>query len=373
VKKPEMKYAVKKKNTKKETPEKKGVFSKLNKRTLLIVLCAVMAVILTVLILLATVVFPKLGLINRVGDEDTMSASEYEEFLKNQTETMDPTFSGETLDPDDVKWDDGGNIQQDDDVVNILLIGQDRRAGEGRQRSDAMILCTVNISAKTLTMTSFMRDMYVQIPGYSDNRINACYALGGMKLLDECLTKNFGVQIDGNIEVDFNGFMDVIDLMGGVDIYLTASEANYLNRRGNWDVDNSTAGQWSLYNGVNHLTGEQALAYSRIRYIGNGDFGRTDRQRTVLNALIDQSKNLSVKQLNKLLDQVLPLLTTDMDPFTEIPGYALKIFPIIGDLEIVTQRIPADGTYQDAWINDMAVLVPDLKANKDLLEKSMVD
>ena len=350
----------------------KGVFS--NKKLVLTILCVVMAVILVVLVILAAVVFPKLGLINRADDDSTMSSSEYEEFLKSQTETIDPTFTGATLDPDDIDWGDhAGDLEQGDDVINILLIGQDRRAGEGRQRSDAMILCTVNIPAKTLTMTSFMRDMYVQIPRYDDNRINACYMMGGMELLDACLEKNFGVQVDGNIEVDFNGFMDIIDLLGGVDIYLNQSEANYLNRRGNWDVDDSTAGQWSLFNGVNHLTGEQALAYSRIRYIGNGDFGRTDRQRTVLNAIFEQCKELSVKQLNKLLDQLLPMLTTDMDPFTEIPGYALKLFPILKDLKIVTQRIPADGTYQDAVINGMAVLVPDLEANRKLLQQSLTD
>lgn len=370
-----MKYGKKSKASKqlsKLWDKVKSVFS--NKKLMLTILCVVLAVILVVLVILAAVVFPKLGLINRAEGNNMMSSSEYEEWLKSQTETMDPDFSGETLDPTDVQWGEAaGKLEQGEDVINILLIGQDRRAGEGRQRSDSMILCTINFPKKTLTMTSFMRDMYVQIPGYYDNRINTCYMLGGAELLDDCLEKNFGVEVDGNVEIDFYGFMDTIDLLGGVDIKLTQAEANYLNRRGNWDVDNSTAGTWSLFEGVNHLSGQQALAYSRIRDVGNGDFGRTDRQRTMLDALLKQSKKLSVKQLNKLLDQVLTLLTTDMDPFTEIPNLALRLFPILDELKIVTQRIPADDAYQFAWINEMSVLLPDLEANRKLLKQSMSD
>ncbi len=342
------------------------------KKAALIALCVVLSIILLLLILLAVFIIPKLSLINRVGDQEAMSASEYQEFLNSQTETVDPDFTGETLDPTDVQWEEhDGNIVQGDGVINILLIGQDRREGQGRQRSDAMILCTVNIPNKTLTMTSFMRDMYVQIPGYYDNRINACYQIGGMDLLDKCLNVNFGVEVDGNIEVDFDGFIGIIDMLGGVEIELKSSEANYLNRRGNWDVDDSTAWTWDLKPGLNRLTGEQALAYSRIRNIGNADFERTERQRKVLDSLMKACKGLSISELNKLLDELLPLLTTDMNPYTDIPSYALQVFPILSELEIITQRIPADGTYRDANISGMRVLVPDLEANRELLAQSM--
>ncbi|MFQ9799037.1 MAG: LCP family protein [Clostridia bacterium] len=100
-------------------------------------------------------------------------------------------------------------------MVNILLIGQDRREGEGRQRSDSMILATINKKSQSIYLTSFMRDMYVPIPGYSDNRINAAYAFGGMDLLDDTIETNFGIHIDGNVEVDFSGFKTLIDMMGG--------------------------------------------------------------------------------------------------------------------------------------------------------------
>lgn len=342
------------------------------KKTLLIALCIGLSLILIVLLVAAFWLMPKLGLIKRTNGGETMSSSEYEEFLKRQQATADAT--GEEMDPASIVW--GNNpdmIKLNKNSFNILLIGQDRREGEGRQRSDAMILCTFNIDKKTLTMTSFMRDLYVRIPGYNDNRINACYEIGGMKLLDKCLAQNFGVQVDKNVEIDFFGFIDVIDLIGGIDIELTRSEANYLNRRGNWDVDNASAGTWHLTEGVNHLTGEQALAYSRIRYIGNSDFERTERQRRVLTTLIESSRDLSASQVDRLLTQVLGMITTDMNPYTEVPAYALKIYPILKELKVVTQRVPADGAFYDANIRGMSVLVPDIEKNVEMLKQSMTE
>lgn len=339
------------------------------KRKLLISLCVVLSVVLVLLITCVAYLEGMLGLINRNIDNSTMSASEYQEYLNNQTGDVDPTAV--TIDPNDVTWDPqspGWDLTED--ILNILVIGQDQRAGEGRQRSDSMILCTVNIPEKTLTLTSFMRDMYVQIPGYYDDRINACYQIGGMQLLDNCLEENFGVVVDGNIEVNFKGFLETVDLLGGVNIELTQAEADYLNRRGNWDFNNSTAWQWNLKAGMNRLTGEQAFAYSRIRYIGNGDFERTERQRKVISALIDSCRGKSVSELNSLLRSILPHITTDMSN-PEIMNYALIMFSFIKDLKINTLRIPAEGTYRDASIRGMSVLVPDLAANSKLLKETI--
>jgi len=232
-----------------------------------------------------------------------------------------------------------------------------------------MILCTINLSNKTLTMTSFMRDMYVQIPGYSSNRINASYAFGGIKLLNDCLKKNFDIDVQGNVEIDFFGFMDVIDYLGGVEIELTAEEARYLNRRGNWDIEDN-AGTWSLQEGVNLLNGSQAVAYSRIRQIGNGDFGRTNRQRTLLNKILGMVGQMSATQVNGLLEVVLPLITTDLTN-AEIMGYVVKLFPLLTELKIESQQIPAEGTYSMSMISGMSVLVPDITENCEILAEIM--
>ena len=116
-------------------------------------------------------------------------------------------------------------------IKSILLIGQDKREGESRQRSDSMILATLDKDQGTVSLTSFMRDLYVAIPGYSTTRINAAYAYGGMDLLDQTLEENFGVKIDGNVEVDFEVFQVLVDKVGGIDLELTQAEADYLRTR----------------------------------------------------------------------------------------------------------------------------------------------
>ncbi len=344
------------------------------KRPLLIALCATLSVLFVVLIAAVAYMESLLGLINKTDPNtqgNTLSSSQIQDIL-NETDPTDPDYTGPTMSGSDVTWGpDVTTPEAGENIINILLIGQDAREGETRARSDSMILCTINKSAKTLTMSSFMRDMYVQIPGYRDNRINVSYALGGMSLLDACIEKNFGVQVDGNVEVDFSGFQKIIDLLGGVEIELTKAEADYLNREGNWGVEDN-AGTWSLTAGVNKLNGSQAVAYSRVRYVGNGDFGRTNRQRTVLNALMEKAKTMSLTQLNNLLKEILPLLTTDLSD-SEILGYAAQLLPMLSELTVVTQQIPAEGAYKMTMIDGMSVLLPDLEANREILAEIIKD
>lgn len=331
-------------------------------RIVLIVLCVLLSLILVGLIAAYIYMDTMLDKINRYpGQQETLSSSQIAQ-IEGETDPVDPTFTGPTLDPEDVTWStEPVETIDDEDIINILLIGQDRRAGEGRQRSDAMILCTVNKKTKTLTMTSFLRDLYVQIPGYQDNRINAAYQFGGMELLNKTLEQNFGVVVDGNVEVDFTQFEKIVNMLGGVDISLTAAEAAHLNGLHGY----------ALREGVNHLNGDQALQYSRIRYIGT-DFGRTNRQRTVLAALVNQSKELNLVEINDLLSQVLGLITTDMSN-ADILGYLLELFPILKDIEIKTQYIPAEGTFQYAQVRGMSVLVPNIEACRELLAQTILE
>lgn len=339
----------------------------------LTVLCVLLFLILGFLIIGSAYIESLLNRIDRIDpSSDTTLSSEQIDQILNQTDPIpsDGTTSP-TMDPYEVTW----NTDPKDPIVgehllNILLIGQDAREWQqGTQRSDAMILCTINKDTKTLTMTSFMRDLYVPIPGYPDNRLNASYSLGGMKLLDACLEKNFGVKVNGNIEVNFSGFMELIDMMGGIDLELTAEEAAYLNRRGNWDIEDN-AGEWELTEGMNHMNGSQALAYSRIRDIG-ADFERTERQRKVLSELMEMVKQLDMFQLNNLLYKVLEMVRTDLSN-SQITDIVLDIFQILGELEIKTQRIPQWGAYENARIRGMQVLVPDLEKCRRLLEEAMV-
>jgi len=337
------------------------------RKPILITLCVLLAIVLVAVLVITIKVSQYMS---AIGGEDQMYQGGMSEDEYNSSETNNPDIQGDVINPGDIDWGDPATqIGGGKDIINILLVGQDRREGEGRQRSDSMILCTINKSAKTLTMTSFMRDMYVQIPGYKDNRINASYAFGGVKLLDKCINVNFGVVIDGNIEIDFFGFKDAIDIVGGIDIELSKAEADYLNRRGNWQVEDN-AGQWSLKAGINHLNGSQALAYSRVRDIGNGDYGRTNRQRTVLTKLLEKAKGLSLVEADKLLMEILPLLATDLSD-KQIIRLVMELLPILPELTINTQQIPADNAHYGAYIREMAVLVPDLEKNREILANIM--
>lgn len=291
---------------------------------------------------------------NRLAKSDSIDT------VTNQgDENVDADTSEEIayIHPDDVEWDFIERLE-DDHLINILLVGQDRREGEGRQRSDTMILCSINLETGETSLISFLRDLYVQIPGgYSDNRLNATYAFGGFDLLDATLTENFGVSIDGNFEVDFTGFEAIIDMVGGIDIELTSAEAAYMNKRRHPLIVTS----------ANHLDGAEALTYARARKI-DSDFGRTERQRKVLLAIYDQAKNLPVGELLSLLYNALPYLTTDLTD-TELLSLTYRLLPLASSISINSYTVPADDCYYNANIRGMAVLVPDLPRICQYLEE----
>lgn len=252
-------------------------------------------------------------------------------------------------------------------IKSILLIGQDKREGQSRQRSDSMILATLDKDHKTISLTSFMRDLYVAIPGHSSTRLNAAYVYGGMELLDETLTQNFGVQIDGNVEVDFEVFQILVDKVGGIDLELTQAEADYICGRDQSVLyPQPLRTDWELQAGMNHLDGEQALIHARNRSIGNSDYRRTERQQEVLMAAFQKVKDLSAFSIAGLVKDVLPLITTDLS-FTEIIGYAMDVMSI-GTGEIATYRVPTDGAYTPQTISGMQVLVPNLEQNRKYLQ-----
>ena len=328
------------------------------KRFLLKLTCLVLSVILVALIGVALYADRLLGLIGYQDPslEDVYSPQDAAT-MPEETETMPNDYDGSAY--DDLQVSVADTIPQEvldasENVVNILLLGQDRREGEGRQRSDSMILCCFHKETKKLTMVSFMRDLYVEIPGYWSTRMNAAYAWGGMPLLKETILHNFGVRVDACIEVDFGGFEDIVDLMGGVDISLTEKEAAYFQKKG-----------YKVTVGENHMDGRLALAYSRLRAI-DSDFGRTQRQQTVLKAILAKVKGLSFGEMNTLMEKMMPMITTDMTS-GQMVSRLVECFPVITVGEPASLRIPASGLYEDAYVNKQAVLVADMDGNRQLL------
>ena len=246
-------------------------------------------------------------------------------------------------------------------LINILLVGQDRREGETQARADSMILCTFHKESGQLTMTSFLRDLYVPIPGHHDNRINASYSIGGMDLLCQTLEENFDLHVDGCVEVDFSQFSEIVDRLGGVEIELRQDEAEVINRE---------TGS-SLSSGVQRLNGSQALTYSRIRSLdADGDFSRTNRQRKVITALLGSYRNVRFSELIPTINTLLPMISTDLNQ-AQILLYALEVLPALSDTQITSQRVPADGTYTDQTIDGMSVLVADMDTARQLLRESL--
>jgi len=243
-------------------------------------------------------------------------------------------------------------------VINILLVGQDAREEVEGSRSDSMMLVSVNKDTDQVKIISLMRDMYVAIPGYEDNRINASYSMGGVNLLTKTVEKNFGIKIDGNVQIDFESFKTVVDSIGGVEIELSQAEADYLNLA-YWQYG------WTLTEGVQTLNGDQALAYSRVRQVGNSDFERTERQRTVLMTAFHKVKSQGKIKMLKLAKDVYPMLDTDIE-LKDMVNLGLTALSLKDD-SITTYRLPVDGGYKNETIRDMAVLVPDLEMNRSYL------
>ncbi len=335
------------------------------RRVALTITCVVLAIVLVLIVIAAVFMDRLLGSINRVPNgQETLSSSDIAQLLQ-PSETRGEDFTGPAFNASDVTMPtEDAQVVKNEEVVNILLLGQDRRGGTRNSLTDVMMLCSINKETKTLTMTSFLRDIYVKIPGhYRNDKLNVAYPVGGFKMIDDTLEVNFGVKVDGNVEVDFSQFTKIIDLLGGVDIELTGAEAKDMNT----DYD------FGVRSGMNRLNGEEALAYARIRYI-DSDFNRTNRQRNVVTAIVNQFRNASLGQITDALTAVLQMITTDMTD-AEIMKYAMELAPLLKDLKIVSQHIPSEGTYYYGDVKDQnivdCIFIKDFEANRKLIADAL--
>lgn len=254
---------------------------------------------------------------------------------------------------------EGIKVNSDNDIVNILVIGNDARTEKSGYSSsgltDTMIIATMDMKHKTLKTTSLMRDLYVEIPGYGNNKLNAANSFGGMELLYKTIATNFNIELDGYVNIGFSAFVDVVDAVGGVELELTESEAEYLNstnyiRRKKYR--NVKAGKQTL-------NGHQALGYCRIRKSGttiNGlrdDYGRTWRQRTTLNAVFDKVKTMPYTEWVKLANKALKHVKTDLSN-EKILSYMTDVMRM-GTTTIHQLQIPLNGYYRSAYNGEVSV------------------
>ena len=213
-----------------------------------------------------------------------------------------------------------------------------------------------------------MRDSYITIPGYYDTRINSAFGKGGIELLYETIAYNYNLRLDGSAIVSFETFQKVIDDLGGVDIEITPAEAQYLNTT-NYVSKKSNR---TLKPGVNHMNGNQALGYARVRKKStldgsNNDEGRTSRHRRVMAAIFKEMKRSNPVTLVKLLDTVFSQIQTDVKK-DNASSYLAEVLELSLDgVTLDNLRLPVDGTYEYTYRNKAAVVVFDFAANKEAL------
>ena len=252
------------------------------------------------------------------------------------------------------------------DTYNILLLGVDRRDESWNGNSDVVLLVTVNEEKKTIYLTSFLRDLYADIPGVGVRKLNAACANGGPELTVETLEENYQVEIDNYAMVDFNAMIDVIDALGGVDLEIDEDERVTANDYITCMCEDNGVNPQRYYikeAGQVHLNGYQAVGYARNRYTGKGsDFGRTQRQRNVLTAIADKAKEGDFPSLTDAIADCMPYVTHDITEIQMI-GLMMQVGTWL-DYDIQQQHIPYDGEYtsQDEILvpNDMYATVEKL-------------
>lgn len=230
----------------------------------------------------------------------------------------------QTLNEDDLE------IYQDTgDYTNIALFGLDSREGEldGGVRSDAMMVASINNKTGNVKVVSIFRDTLTQQSDGTYEKANSAYSYGGPQEAVALLNRNFDLDIKKYMSVDFNALADVIDLLGGIELELTDEEVFWTNGYatetakvvGRTTTELTQAGKQTL-------DGIQAVSYTRIRYTEGDDFKRSERQRLVLQQVVEKAKKASLPTLNKIIDQVLPQVSTNLSAsdFMGIAANAVK-------------------------------------------------
>lgn len=263
------------------------------------------------------------------------------------------------VDGESLKHDTSQTLAYSDSVKNIMIFGTDNHEEGDYGRSDTMILLSIDTKNRKLKMTSFLRDVYLEIPEYGSDRLNASYAYGGPSLAVQTIEHNYAFRIDSYVVVDFDSFTSIIDAMGGIDIELTNEEIDYINWQSWRNKQVETRNELTDTAGVVHLNGRQALWYARNRDSAGSDFDRTNRQRNLMNIVLNKLQNSDPFTLMSVLYEVSPYLTTNISR-TELASMGFQILSYIG-YERQERSVPdlSEGNYSDTWVGSSLVLTID--------------
>lgn len=259
-----------------------------------------------------------------------------------------------------------GEIIKSEDVINILLLGTDERTKNfsDNARADAIMLLSLNTKNHTMKLVSIERGIGVPIEGRNDDWITHTFRYGGAALTMQTVRDCFQVDVERYVRVNFNVFKQAIDAIGGVDITLTQEEANYIN-----DARRANAALQPVSAGSNHLQGETALCYARIRKI-DSDWKRIQRQRTVIQAAINQVMKSDLVTINKLADAILPMVQTNLSK-TEITELLLEMPGFIAaGAQMEQMTIPTKDTcWNSVGVDGRKLIGVDFAANAKILRE----
>lgn len=256
-----------------------------------------------------------------------------------------------------------------DGMRNILLLGVDSRTGSISGRTDTMILLSVDIEGNVIKMTSFLRDTYVSIPGYKNNRLNAAYVYGGFDLLAATFEENFGIRPDAYVAVNLSGLTRVIDELGGVYVDVNSKKIDRINAVIYWynkqvlNLNNLRDG-YLTKGGRQKLTGKQAEAWARYRY-SESDMQRAERQRQLISIIFEEICKMSLSELVSFAMDNIDLVKTNLG-ISDIISLAPAVLAM-RDAEIRELQIPVSGGYKSQTVSGMSVLVPDRQKNANAL------
>lgn len=263
------------------------------------------------------------------------------------------------------EWDAAVAAESADSWMNILLLGCDSYTKNNRQRTDSMIIVSINAETRELKMTSLMRDIWISASGSGHHKLTELCTIGGPELTMQAVNENFGMNIDKYALISMAGIAEIIDLLGGLDLDVTEAERKALNK-GLFDLSGLSGMEKLEQSGQGvHLNGNQATAYARIRQI-DSDYVRTERQRTVLLAMAEKIKGgASAATLLTIVSTLLDYVETNLS-LTEIMSIASVGMTM--DLSQTQQlRIPADGTFEAGMYGTTWCIKPNFEKNAELL------
>ncbi len=348
------------------------------RRVFIISLCVVLGVVAVTGGIIYGAGHSLYGSVNYVSDEDVAQVetlpAEMEEETDEQTGVR--ISDDELLAIQDAMAASSFNVLSNEDIYNVLLVGVDRQERTWNGNSDSMMLASINMKENRITLVSLMRDIYVNIPGVGYKKLNAAYAYGGGPLLCETITENFKVEVDRYVAVDFWDLVEIIDIIGGIDLEITEAEAEVANGyimdmcERQLEIDPEPH-YFPEEGGLVHADGVQAVAYARNRYVGNSDFGRTERQRYVIEQIFAAASEMSIAQMTGYVGDILEYVTTNVEE-SEIWSMMTEI-PDILDYEFETSRIPFDGMYSTIYVSGQDMLVPDWDETLPILHDFIYD